>query len=154
MKVSISRYYRERDKLLAAQKEERAILLAHGVKAEDIDKLHSADYDAWKANRVYANHNSISADEIGEEALTFAWLNRNRAAQPDELICGFLDSIGNEKLLAVLQALTPADLALVEACLVNGVTQEEYAAIVKKSRSAITRKLGRIKIKIAAAIKK
>jgi hypothetical protein len=152
-KMSISRYYRERDKLLAAQKAERDILLSHGIEADEIDRLHQKDYEAWKADRVYANHNSTSAEEIGETALSFAWLRRNHAAEPDELFGGILDSIENGKLLAALQALDPNDLALVEACLINGITQDDYAASIGKSRSAVTRKLGRIKDKLAAAIK-
>ena len=150
--MSISQYYKERDKLLADQREERATLLAHGVSAEDIDKMHETDYEAWKANRVYAIRNRTSAEELGEEALSLLWLRRNESNDPSKIIYGFLDSIENEKLFAVLKELKPDDLAMVEACLVNGVTQEEYAVIVGKSQSAIARKLGRIKKKLISAL--
>ena len=150
--MSISQYYKERDKLLADQREERATLLAHGVSAEDIGKMHEADYEAWKANRVYAIRNRTSAEELGEEALSILWLRRNQSDDPIETICGFLDSIGNEKLLAVLKRLKPDDLAMVEACLVNGMTQTEYAASIGKNQSTIARKLGRISEKIVIAL--
>ena len=152
--MSISRYYRERDKLFAAQKEERAILLAYGVDAANIDAMHTTDYEAWKADRVHAIHNTTSSEELGEDALSILWLRRNHSTEPHELIGGFLDSIENENLLAVLKALKPDDLAMVEACLVNGITQEEYAVSIGKKQSAIARKLGRIKAKLAAAVNK
>ena len=152
--MSISQYYKGRDKLLADQRKERATLLAHGISAEDIDKMHKADFEAWKANRVYAIRNRTSTEELGEEALSLLWLRRNQSDDPIEIIGVFLDSIGNEKLLAVLKALKPDDLAMVEACLVNGVTQDEYAVSIGKKQSSVARKLGRIKAKLAAAIKK
>jgi hypothetical protein len=152
--MSISSYYKNRDRLFAMQKAEREVLLAHGIAARDIDALHDEDYKAWKADRVYSLHNKTSSEELGEEAVSMLWLRRTSHDRCGESTSGFLDCIGNEKLLAVLSALFPGDLALVEACWVDGIPQGEYAESIGKSQPAIARKLGRIRERFAGALKK
>lgn len=150
--MSIASYYKERNKLLTEQKVERTILIIHGISTEDIDKLHHDGYKAWKADRVYAMHNTTSSDELGEEALSMVYQRRNSYDEPYEAIGGFLDSVENDKLFAALKALNSDELELVEACLIEGMNQKEYAAIVGKGQAAISKKLNHIKIKLKAAI--
>ena len=151
--MHIPQYYQERDKLFAEQRAERKILLAHGIPLDEIKKLHAEDYKRWKANRIYALRNKTSAEEIGELSLSLAWQRRNHSSDPFEETGSFLDTIGNQSVLTVLKALSAEDLAMVEACLVKGMKQKDYADLVGKSRTAITRKLLRIKGKIELAVK-
>jgi UDP-N-acetylmuramoylalanine-D-glutamate ligase len=151
--MSISSYYKEKKQFLAEQKKERTILLIYGCESEEVKKMHSEDYEAWKADRIYKIHNSTSAEELGEESLSLAWLSRNQSNEFSEDVGSFLDSIRNEILLTALMAFDPEDLALIEACWINGVSQTEYAACIGKKRCAVSRKLGRIKKKLAILLK-
>jgi hypothetical protein len=151
--MGIAKYYKELGTLQDSQKKERALMLAHGVTDADIGKLHEIDFSMWKADRNYALHKSASTEEIGEDAMSLAWLRRNHAGGPDGT-GGFFDSIGNAGLLAALRGLAPGDLALIKACWVDGATHEEYAAQIGKSRSAVTQKLERLRRKFQAIMKK
>lgn len=150
--MSIASYYKERDKLFVKQKMERGVLLAYGIAAEDIDKLHHDDYETWKADRIYVNHNTTSSEEVGEEALSLVCLRRNPCNESYETIGSFLDSIENDKLLTALKALDQNELAMVEACLINGIKQKEYAVFVGKGQAAVSKKLTRIKVELKAAL--
>jgi len=151
--MSISGYYKEWKKLLAAQEEERKVLIAHGIPVEDIEKIHQEDCETWKADRVYRIHNTISIDVIGEEELSSKLLQWNGLETFDDMNLGFLDLIENDKLYMALKSLKPDELALVEACLINDVRQEDYAASIGKSQSAVSRRLERIKEKIIKFLK-
>ncbi len=151
--MSISKYYKGRDKLFSDQKAEREIMLAHGISAEKISELHEEDYKRWKANRVFEKHNNISTENLSEETLAIAWAQQNNQTNPYDCSGDFLDSIGDKNLLAILRELPPEDLIMVQRCWSDGVTHSEYAASIGKSRSAITRKLLRIQKKTIANIK-
>lgn len=151
--MSIASYYKEKEKLLAEQQAERKILLAHGVSSDEIDWLHDEDYKSWKANRIFILRNITATGQFSEEALLHIRSRRSLVDEP-YAASSFLDHISNKKLLDALRALKPCDRDLIKACLIDGATHEEYALRIKKSRPAITRKLMRIKKRLATALEK
>ena len=104
------------------------------------------------ANRIYALHNSISTEQFSEDMLSLI-SERLKRTDNYETSSSFLDDISDKELLRALLDLKHGDLEMVETCLIDGMTHEEYALCKGKSRPSITRKLGRIKAKLAAGIK-
>jgi DNA-binding CsgD family transcriptional regulator len=139
--MNIQKYYQERNSLFAGLERERQQLLAAGISEADIFRAHIEDYKAWKADRVYVIHNSVSADELGEEALALLRERSGRTSSNEPEIGGLLHNIEDPGLLAVLRSLSAADLKMVEACYVNGISQEEYADSIGRTQSYVSKHL-------------
>ena len=150
--MNISEYYRGKRALIARQKEERELMLAAGIDSGSIQELHDADYKAWKADRVYWSHNEDPFEEGGrfmyEESFSNGAIKRIDGEKE-----GFLSLIDNKKLNQALRKLKPDELALIEACLLNGVSQVDFARQIGCTPQCVNMRLTRIKERIKKYLK-
>jgi hypothetical protein len=150
--MSISTYYKERNALMKRLEQERQTLLAAGVSEADIFDAHfgdkDSDYELWKADRIYALHNPVSASELSDDTLSLFRARYEGTSSGEPEVGNWFDQIENPKLVAALKTLTPDEFAMVEACWINGVSQEDYAKSIRRKQSSVSERLGRIKKKI------
>jgi len=141
--MSISSYYKSKKALFKKQGQEREIMLATGIDPLEIKEFHDEDYRAWKADRIYGNHNTeplnIRVKKTDNQSDIEVSIGRI-----DMQSGGFLGSIESEKLYHALRGLKADDLALLEACVIKGVKQKEYAARIGRSCSSVNERLNRL----------
>jgi len=150
--MSIASYYKSKNVLLTKQEQEREIMLAAGIDPFEIKQFHDEDYRAWKADRIYGNHNTeplnIHVKKTDNQSGIEVSIGRI-----DMQFGGFLGSIESKKLYHTLRGLKPDELALLEACVINGVTQKEYAAHIGRSCSSVNERLNRLLKYLKAILK-
>ena len=142
-RMSRSSYYKSKDALFMRLAREIVIMLAVDIEPIDILKYCVEEFNAWKAERVYTSHNVLHSD-IYIEKNNGQDVIETSINQLDIQQDGFLGSIENEKLYHALRGLKADEISLLEACVINGVPQKEYAARIGRSNSTVNERLKRI----------
>jgi len=135
--------YESKKAFLKRLTEETESMLAAMIKPDEILEYYDEEYKVWKADRIYRIHNSEPLDIYMEKPGAKSGIE-NCIKSIDEQLDGYLGSIENEKLYHALRGLKVDDLALVEACVIKGVPQKEYAARIGRSNSTVNERLKRI----------
>ena len=122
-----------------------------GMSESAIAEMRAFDWKWFCSRRVYALHNqrlpeTDCADGDGSSALFRRY--SSLSVRPDTATTGrygWMDDIGDERLLKRLHKLKEADIELLTLIWFDGYTQTDVARMWSYSKSAISSRLKRIK---------
>ncbi len=148
-------YASERNKFDAAWEKTASFYAEQGMSQEAIDAMHDFDWDAFKAERIWALHTQemgFQADDDDDTAMMdspllkkfFDRLTTQYDTYGTHSRYWWLEEIESPKLVPGISKLTDEDKELLTLMIVEGYTQEECAVKLHSSQSAISRKFTRI----------
>ena len=125
-----------------------------GMSQTAIDSMHKFDWNGFRAQRIYCDHNQSMPDtylvndaDEGRSSLLhkFAALSMtfDEADFPGRY--AWVDSIDNADLAAKLHLLPAKNLELLTLYAIDGYTQAEIASLLGRNQSVVSRKINRIK---------
>ena len=125
-----------------------------GMCADDIESVHTFDWEVFLSRRVYENHtqplpDTLLNDENNGKCSSlfkkFSSLSTSFDVEDFSDRYAWLESVSDTELYAKLAMLSAEDLELLTLYAIDGYTQTEVALLLGQSQSVISRKISRIK---------
>ena len=147
-------YAKEKSRFEKEWKKLRKGYEAAGMCAEDIESVHTFDWEVFLSRRVYENHTQplpdtfLSDESNGHRSSLFKKFSSLPTSFDIEDFnnrYAWLDSVSNAELYTKLAMLSVEDLGLLTLYAIDGHTQTEVAFLLGHSQSVISRKISRIK---------
>ena len=122
--------------------------------ADDIESVHTFDWEVFLSRRVYENHtqplpDTLLNDENNGKCSSlfkkFSSLSTSFDVEDFSDRYAWLESVSDTELYAKLAMLSAEDLELLTLYAIDGYTQTEVALLLGQSQSVISRKISRIK---------
>lgn len=143
-------YGHEKKKFNAHWEKLAAEYAAAGMSQEAIEKMKKFDWDSFKRDRIFSQHNqslsSFNNDNVGcpylqkfQESFSCPALETD----PDRRY-GWADEIENESLSMLIKQLSPSDIELLTLFAVDGYSVTEIAKMQSVKWPTISKKLTRI----------